>query len=100
MGDDFSVYFENPEDESIAKELAFFWKENGLVTGKNQDLQISSNDNLYILKLISNESNSKVSFSERKSLLTLQTVLSEEVFKAPVEIEISNGQFETIYKIN
>lgn len=100
MGGDFSVYFEDSRHEKLAEELAFFWKENGLMTGDNQDLQISSENDIFILKLISNDSNSEVSFKERKTLLKLQEILQEEIFKSQLELEICNGKFETIYKIN
>lgn len=97
-----TVHFSDKEDLSMAENLAVYWKENGFITGKKQDVLFLRKDKVFVLKLIANDPGkvAEMEFYERKKLLELQHDLEESVFDRAVEIEIANKKFETIYTLN
>ncbi|MGY8926089.1 MAG: hypothetical protein ACKVJC_02210 [Flavobacteriales bacterium] len=100
-GENLSVYFMDKTDEGKAEKVAFYWKENGLITGKKQDLQIVKLSESHQLNIIKSfEGGQSIPFEERKLLLNLQTKLEEEIFSDGLEIIICNDKFESIHKIN
>lgn len=102
-GGNLTVYFTNDKDESLASDLAIFWKNNGLLTGEPQDLQISRSSKGYILSIIAREPKSigKMPFEERKALTDLQSMVRDSVFKEKrVQLIICDNQFKPILNIN
>ena len=96
-----TVYFVDEIDEDKAKKVAFYWKENGLITGERQDLQIVKLSDSHQLNIIKSFEDVKIiPFEERKLLLNLQAKLEEEIFTDGLEIIICNDKFESIHKIN
>lgn len=102
IGENLTVYFNNEKDLDIAEKLALYWKSNDFMSGEKQDLQIVSEDDYFVLKLIVNDipNVASISFTERKKLLDFQNELEENVFGKRVEIELTNKKFETIYTLN
>ena len=90
------------KDQGIAEKIARFWKDNGLTTGKKQDLQLSSGEKWYTLKMIARDpkSTKAMGFNERKALLDLQSQLQSELKIENLQIVICNAKFEEVYNIN
>ncbi len=102
VGDQLSVYFDLPENEKIAEEIAIYWKENGFLTGKKQDLKIILGENKNQLLLIENElfKEEKLTFKERKLLNDLKNDLQKKIFHTNLEIVVCDENFKPKYIIN
>lgn len=102
VGDQLTVYYETEDLQELAKNTAFFWKENGLVTEKKQDLQLVRNQQQIELRLIAVDPKAakNMSFNERKLLLDLQRKMNTYLQVSNVEIVICNARFEPVYNIN
>ena len=101
-GDQLTVYFPDAQNEALAKEVALYWKNNDLLTGVDQDLQLISVEGGYQLNLIKSDAfkNDEVSFEDQKLLTVLSDSLEKIVFKSNLTITICNNKFEPIYKVN
>lgn len=101
-GENLTVYFENAGDKDLAKKIALYWKENDLLTGQRQSIQIESKKRKVYLRLIANEPKNGVelSFVELKDMLELQDNIREYTKRDHLEIVICDGQFETLKNIN
>ena len=102
IGDKLSVYFELPKNEKVAEDIALYWKENNLLTGRKQDIKIIVGDTKNQLLLIENKSfkSEELPFSQRKLLNDLKNDLQEKIFHKKLEIIICNEKFESKYIIN
>lgn len=103
IGDNFTVYFTNKNDQKLAEEIALYFKENNLISNQKQDVQLSRVNNSLRLSLIAEGSSEQVknmSFEERKLLTELQTSLYQNVFNKPFDLVICNDKFEPIYTLN
>lgn len=101
-GDNFVVYFTDDRDGKMAEEIAFFWKNNDLLTGKDQALQLIRSDESHVLKLIANnpEDSSALNFEEHKLLLQLRDSLRSSVCdNCDLVLEICDNKFATKYRI-
>lgn len=103
-GDNFTIYFPNPDDEGMAAQVARYWKDHGLLTGEKQDIQLLSKEGDYQLLLIAEDKDKmKVMPIEEQMLLSeLQKDLQKELGNdnAFFEIVICNAQFEPIFNMN
>lgn len=100
-GGKFTVHFENVDDKEIAKELVQFWKINGLITEKKQDVKLIRTKKGYDLLLISptRKSFDELTFEEIKSLTVLQSQLRSELFKKKkVDLVIADDNFKPLFK--
>lgn len=103
VGDQLTVHFENEKDEKVAEKLARFWLENELVTGKPQDIKISSDNDSYAVGIIAVEPQSvkELPFTEQKLLTDLRRQMRADVFDGKmVVLNICNAKFETLYQVN
>lgn len=103
IGDQLTVYFFDADDEQFAVELANYWKQNGFITGKKQDLQISQRNGVYIVSMIANQPKevNSISFEERKLLVELEKDIEATVFNGETtELEVCNAKFERIYEVD
>ncbi|MFT5778660.1 MAG: hypothetical protein ACI837_001616 [Crocinitomicaceae bacterium] len=102
VGGELTVYFIDKQDESLAKEVALYWKEHDLVTGKPQDLELSKAENGYVLAMIAKKPNELdlMTFTEKRLLNELKMDLYETIFEEkPFNLVLSNPKFETLYVI-
>jgi len=102
IGGDLTVYYFDESEENIAKEIAFFWKENGLLTGKQQDLQVQKDNNRFTVSMIAAdpESVKNMSIDEISVLSQLKKKLYLDVFnRKSFTLEICNNRFEAIYTV-
>ena len=102
IGDEFTVYFTDVEDQNLAEEVANYFKDNELISNQKQDVQLVRLKNKIQLRLIANdpESCSRMSFEERKLLTDLQTKLYNEVIEEPFELVLCNNKFEPKLNLN
>lgn len=103
QGDDLTVYFDRETDLEKATQVANFWKEKELLTGKPQDLKLSFVDSTYYLFVIANQGVdlSTMEFKERRLLLDLQGQLQDSLFKNnTLELVISDDHFKPLMNIN
>ena len=103
IGGELTVYYIEESDVNKAEKVAIFWKENQLLSGEKQDIQLIKNDKGYVLKLISDdlENTQNMSFDERKLLLDLQKSIKDTIFPDnSLELVICNSKFEPIYNLN
>lgn len=102
VGDKFTVYFIDKNDEQLAEKIAIYFKDNDLITTQKQDVQLVRLKKSIQLRLIANAPKeiNQMSFEERKLLTDLQTSLYNEVIKKPFELVICNDKFEPIYNLS
>lgn len=103
IGDNFTVYFTNKEDQKLAEDLALYFKENNLISSQKQDIQLTRANKRFQLRLITRGSTEQVKnmpFEERKLLTEFQTSLYKNVIKKPFDLVICNNKFEPIYTFN
>jgi hypothetical protein len=96
------IFFTNPDDEEIARNIAMYWKEHQLLGEKKQFLQIERKGQILELKLIPSAKfePKQFSFDERAILKSLQDSLQKVVHPNRLELVIANRQFKTLYNIN
>jgi len=102
-GGNLTVYYIDKNDQSLASDLAMFWKNNDLLTDEAQDIRISRHKKVYHVSIIAREPKKakKMSFEEQKALFDLQGMIRDSVFKKKkVDLIICNNQFEPILNIN
>ena len=102
-GGNLTVYFVNEKDQSLASDLAVFWKNNDLLIEVPQDLQILRKGDGYTVNIIAREPNKikNMTFEERKALIDLQAMIRDSVFKEKnVDLIICDDQFKPILNIN
>lgn len=100
-GEQLTVYFTHATDQEEAENIARFWKDNNLLTGKKQDIQLTRKKDILELRLIMNEPNSKpdLPFVERRMMMELQDTLGL-LLDQNIEIILCNGRFETVLNLN
>lgn len=100
--DELDIFFKNQKDESLAKEIALYWKNHDLLGNKKQFLQLDHVDGIYQLKLIPTDKFDPKSFTfdERALLKQLQDSLQFIVAPKRLELVIANNNFEPLYNIN
>lgn len=102
VGGELTVYYFDQSEAGIAKQIAFFWKENGLLSGKMQDLQVRKEKKRFTVSMIATEPKEidKMTFDEILVLSQLKKKLYVEVFKEEsFTLEICNNRFETVYTV-
>mgnify|MGYP006102580613 CR=1 FL=1 len=101
-GDNLTVYFPNAKNENFAEKVAIYWKDNDLITGVSQDLQLIDTEEGYQLNLIQSDAfkNEQVNFEDQKLLSILKDSLENEIFNTNLTIAICNNKFESIYTVN
>ena len=102
IGDQLSVYYDSPQDERLAEEVANYWRDNGFLTGEKQDVRILNQKDKFKVLLIESESfkNDELPFNERKLLNDLKNDLQETIFHSTLELIICNQKFEPKYTLN
>lgn len=102
VGGELTVYYFDKSEAEIAKSIAFFWKENKLLTGRKQDLQVRKDNNQFTVSMIAAEPKkvSIITIDEVQLLAQLKKKLYVEVFKQEAfNLEICDGSFEAIYTV-
>lgn len=100
--DEFIVYYFDQTEANTAKKVAFFWKENELLTGKKQHLQIRKDKGRFTLSLIAAKPKeiAQMPIDEVQLLAQLKKKLYVEVFnEESFTLEICNDRFEAIYTV-
>lgn len=102
VGGDLTVYYFDESESEVAKKIAFFWKENELLTGKKQDLQVRQDNKRFTVSMIAKDPKGVTGMpvSEVLLLAQLKKKLYVEVFnEQSFTFEICNDRFETIYTV-
>ncbi|MFK7787502.1 MAG: hypothetical protein AB8B56_20430 [Crocinitomicaceae bacterium] len=102
VGGELTVYYFDESEAKIAKEIAFFWRENGLLTGKQQDLQVQKDKNRFTVSMITSDPKNvkNMPIDEVSVLSQLKKKLYVEVFnRKSFTLEICNNRFETVYTV-
>lgn len=100
VGGELTVYYFDQSEAETAKNVAFFWKENKLLTGKKQDLQVRKDKDRYTVSMIAKEPTkvNEMPIDEVQLLAQLKKKLYTEVFNEQgFTLEICNSRFETVY---
>ncbi|MCH2230128.1 MAG: hypothetical protein MK105_07265 [Crocinitomicaceae bacterium] len=102
VGGNLSVYYVDSSDKLKAEALAMYWRENDLISGEQQDLQLVNFEDGYELRIIAKTPKGvkKMPFNERKLLSTLQGVLRDSIPLDGLEIVLCDSNFKPIYNIN
>jgi len=98
----FTVYYFEESEAQIAKDIAFFWKENDLLSGNKQDLQVRKDKKRFTVSMIAADPKkmSKMPFDEVQVLAQLKKKLYVDVFnQESFTLEICNNRFEAIYTV-
>lgn len=102
VGGELTVYYFDQSEAETAKNVAFFWKENKLLTGKKQDLQVRKDKDRYTVSMIAKEPTkvNEMPIDEVQLLAQLKKKLYTEVFNEQAfTLEICNSRFETVYTV-
>lgn len=102
-GGELTVYFDRNADLDKASSIAKYWKDNDLLTGKQQDLKLTYHDSTYFLHLIKRKDLElgSLDLKEQMLLLELQKNLTDSVFQgADLELIISDDHFKPLMNIN
>ena len=101
-GGNLTVFFLDEEDQAMAEKIALFWKENELITGNNQDIQLIKEGDWYEIRVIAKrpEEVKAMNFDERKKMLDLQQNIQLTLNEPNLQLIICNERFEEIYNIN
>ena len=101
-GDNLTVYFPEIDNQTLAEQVAVYWRENDLVSGEKQALQVVNTKEGYQLNIIQSEAfkNEEVTFEDQKLLYILKDSLENIIFNSNLTIAICNNKFESIYKVN
>ena len=101
-GDNLTVYFPNVKNQNLAEKVAVYWKNNDLITGANQDLQLINTEKGYQLNLIQSDlfKDEPINFEDQKLLSILRDSLENKIFNTNFTIAICNNKFVPIYKVN
>lgn len=102
VGGELTVFYFDESEADIAKKVAFFWKENDLLTGKEQSLQVRKYDKRFAVSMIASDPKSvrEMPIDEVQLLSQLKKKLYVEVFEEEAfTLEICNDRFETIYTV-
>lgn len=100
-GGEFSVHFDTPEDHDLAKKIVNFWKEDSLMTGRQQDVRLQRTKAGYDLTLVSikHKSMDDLGFEEILSLTELQKRLQLKVFKEnELSLVIGDENFKSLFR--
>lgn len=100
-GDQLTVYFTESSDQDAAEKIAHFWKDNALLTGKKQDIQLTRNNKTLEIRLIMNDekASKEIPFWEKQILLELQDTLGQ-ILNQNLELVVCNKRFETLINLN
>ena len=102
VGGKLTVYYFDQSEAEIAKKVAFFWKENDLLTGKQQDVQVRKDGNRYTVSMIAKDPKKvgKMPVDEIQLLGQLKKKMYVEVFnEESFTLEICNNRFEAVYTV-
>lgn len=102
VGGKLTVYYFDQSEADIAKKIAFFWKDNELLTGESQDLQVRKDKKRFTVSMIATEPKmiDKMTIDEVQLLAQLKKKLYVEVFNQEAfNLEICNNRFEAIYTV-
>lgn len=102
VGGELTVYYFDQSEAEIAKKIAFFWKENDLLTGESQDLQVRKDKDRFTVSMIAKDPKliDKMTIDEVQLLAQLKKKLYVEVFEEEAfTLEICNNRFEAIYTV-
>lgn len=102
VGGELTVYYFDESEAETAKKIAFFWKENDLLSGKKQDLQVRKNKKRFTISIIAVEPKKmdEMTIDEIQVLSQLKKKLYVEVFKEEsFTLEICNNRFEPVYTV-
>ncbi len=95
-----TVYFLDKKDEKKSEWLANYWKENELMTGRKQDIQLSHDDrNRYVVSLVAKhpEDAKNMPVQERFILSRLRADIQNEGFPDDIVIlAVCDANFEPI----
>lgn len=96
--EDLQIYYLEGVEKTVAIKFAKYWKQNGFVGDRKQVIQISREEERYILKLIEREMyhEESLTIDERAKLQQLERTLEGEVFNGEVEIIITDNTFRPI----
>lgn len=102
VGGNLSVYYVDGSDKSKAESLAMYWKENDLIAGDKQDLQLVKFEDGYELRIIAKNPKGvkQMPFNERKLLSSLQRTLRDSIPLDGLELVLCDSNFKPIYNIN
>lgn len=99
-----TVYFADQKDEALATDLAYYWREQHLLSGRKQDLElVNKGEKGYAVLMIANDPREakNIPFEERMLLSQLRKDLETAVFDSTtVELTICNNKFKPIFTIN
>ncbi len=102
VGGELTVYYFDQSEADVAKKVTFFWKENDLLSGKPQDLQVRKVDGSYVVSMIAKEPKEvkNMPIGEVQLLAQLKKKLYTEVFNEEAfTLEICNSRFEAVYTV-
>jgi hypothetical protein len=102
IGGELTVYYFDESEAETAKEIAFFWKENGLLSGNQQDLQVRKDKGRFTVSMIASDPKNvkELTVDEISLLGQLKKKLYLEVFdEQAFTLEICNNRFEAIYTV-
>lgn len=102
-GGKLNVFYTADADSSNAKKLAAFFRDNKLLTGKEQTIQLYRSKNSLEIRLIATDTSNlnRMPFEERKLLIDFQKQIESHLnANEPVSLIICDNQFKPLYRLD
>ncbi|MFT5859087.1 MAG: hypothetical protein ACI865_001183 [Flavobacteriaceae bacterium] len=102
IGGELTVHYESESDEELAEKILMFWRDNDLLSGKEQDLQLVRRKGIPQLSIIAKDTANiqNMPFMEKKLFSELKLKLWKEVFrKKTFKLMISDNKFNPLYSV-
>ncbi len=103
-GEGLTVFFNDENDEQLATDIAFFWKDSEFLGQNKQFIRLFNENKRYQLQIIPTSSDilSSLTIEEKIVLVKLQDTLNNSLFKNtfPCDIVFCTKDFEPIAKLN
>ena len=102
IGGELTVHYESESDKELAEEILMFWRDNDLLSGKEQDLQLVRLKGVPKLSIIAKDTATieNMPFMEKKLFSELKLKLWKEVFsRKTFKLVISDNKFNPLYSV-
>jgi hypothetical protein len=99
--DNLEIYFTKEIGDRFVEGTAKYFDQNNLILDETHSIQITSDSESFILKMVLNDEYKSLPISQQKNLALLESDLKETVFEGlNFRIEVCNANFVPLSTLN